>query len=630
MRHAIRSLQSAVLAGAVLGALPSPADGADAAAAGPARSLQVSLDKTSLSVSPFEVSPPRLTASGVLPGDAIKVAIYWDLNRNGSVDAGEPLGALYRVVDGVVSKIGGVRNGNVPGDEDLVANGQIQVELRGNFLGRVTGVEGDALVKVWNEAAPSKVVYKVIHSRFPAQLQRISGSVVDTKDRPVSGAMVSLSSTIHGGGPVVFCFSDANGAYSAPVAPGSYRIDCWSTSHFHEDTFSSTQVDVNAGATVFTRGVVRDFVAKRTFTGTVVQTSGEAVPGMLLLLGTEEGKIIAGFSNETGRFSFNVEAEPYGFCPDESPFLGLSSLGLVANPNRDSLVDLTKSNRLNVSHPLAQKAGAMVYGKFKNDSGVALRGMTIRARNYTGGASYEDLGADSRVRADGSFWMATYPGTFELDLEDDLRGVIGCPYIYRKSTKGSSVTVARSAALNVGDVIAPVGTVTVKGKLLDSAGRPYPLLRYEGSWNFSFQADGSFAFKAFPSGEIVFQLSDEEGFGPLAQDLTVRFKNGVAAGTVVDTGTITVDPVSAGRPRALLQASSTVVTPGGSLRLSASAAGGGGLVYKWFKNGKRIAGASGSVLSLVGDTSAAGTAGSYYVEVSNAFGRTESNAVLLK
>src|SRR5436190_1545706 len=95
----------------------------------------------------FTVNPPQitndfvgkisLTITGLTAEQTVRVERYADLNGNGVIDSGEPLILSFAATDGRVSKIGGVRNLNVPGDEDGVTNGQIRVELPLSGVDRV-------------------------------------------------------------------------------------------------------------------------------------------------------------------------------------------------------------------------------------------------------------------------------------------------------------------------------------------------------------------------------------------------------------------------------------------------------------------------------------------------------------
>jgi hypothetical protein len=115
------------------------------AAATTGRNLALSTDKTSMAVDLLETDPLVVTVSGFLANDVVRVGVYWDVNRNGVIDSNEPLAACYKLMDGQLPKIGGVRNGNVPGDEDGAVNGSISAILRGAAAGQLSAVEGDVM-----------------------------------------------------------------------------------------------------------------------------------------------------------------------------------------------------------------------------------------------------------------------------------------------------------------------------------------------------------------------------------------------------------------------------------------------------------------------------------------------------
>src|SRR5687768_14230059 len=69
------------------------------------------------------------TITGVANGETVTIERFADVNQNGAVDFGEPALRSFVVKDGVRPTIGGVVNGNVPGDDDAAANGGIRVDL---------------------------------------------------------------------------------------------------------------------------------------------------------------------------------------------------------------------------------------------------------------------------------------------------------------------------------------------------------------------------------------------------------------------------------------------------------------------------------------------------------------------
>src|ERR1700722_19471451 len=86
----------------------------------------------SITVSPTEItnnyvgrillSISNLSSAGV----TVRVDRFLDVNSNGVVDANEWAGQSFFVTDGHEPLIGGVRNSNVPGDDDGLTNLTIQ------------------------------------------------------------------------------------------------------------------------------------------------------------------------------------------------------------------------------------------------------------------------------------------------------------------------------------------------------------------------------------------------------------------------------------------------------------------------------------------------------------------------
>src|SRR5438132_13317473 len=69
------------------------------------------------------------TITGIAAGETVTVERFADLNGNGAIDFGEPSLRTFLVTDGVQSKIAGVLNSNVAGDNDGAANGAIRIDL---------------------------------------------------------------------------------------------------------------------------------------------------------------------------------------------------------------------------------------------------------------------------------------------------------------------------------------------------------------------------------------------------------------------------------------------------------------------------------------------------------------------
>src|SRR5204863_3692018 len=69
----------------------------------------------------------NLQITGLTNGETVLLERYLDANANAAVDSGEPLVQSFKVTDGQVTAFGGVRDANIPGDEDGATNSQASV-----------------------------------------------------------------------------------------------------------------------------------------------------------------------------------------------------------------------------------------------------------------------------------------------------------------------------------------------------------------------------------------------------------------------------------------------------------------------------------------------------------------------
>jgi len=99
----------------------------------------------------LSVTPPIITndlvgsitvlITGLSAGKTVTLEKWTDFNGNGSIDIGQDyMLQSFTVTDGQLPIINSVRNLNVPGDDDGLANGQIRVGLY--YPGVDTGING--------------------------------------------------------------------------------------------------------------------------------------------------------------------------------------------------------------------------------------------------------------------------------------------------------------------------------------------------------------------------------------------------------------------------------------------------------------------------------------------------------
>jgi hypothetical protein len=83
----------------------------------PGRSAAATLSVTPNSISNLYPGNITLQINGLTNGETVLVERFLDINTNGVIDVSEPLVQSFRVTDGKVDSIGGVRNLNIPGDD---------------------------------------------------------------------------------------------------------------------------------------------------------------------------------------------------------------------------------------------------------------------------------------------------------------------------------------------------------------------------------------------------------------------------------------------------------------------------------------------------------------------------------
>lgn len=95
-------------------------------------------------VGPCDLSIDGLTS----PGQSVLVEEYLDTDGSTTITASDVLVRQFVLTDGQVISIGGQRNVNVPGDEDVTVNSQIQMRVVFRGQADLTQVNGLHLFRV--------------------------------------------------------------------------------------------------------------------------------------------------------------------------------------------------------------------------------------------------------------------------------------------------------------------------------------------------------------------------------------------------------------------------------------------------------------------------------------------------
>src|SRR5947207_10394792 len=186
-------------------------------------SVGLSAHAASLSVTPSSVSNTyagqiTLQITGLNNGETVRIERFVDVNSNGLIDTNDWLFSSFLVTDGQVTSFGGVRNANIPGDDDAVT-GHITTSVSFPNSPELSRVAGTELVRVsspTNRFTP--VVQPFTVTQF-AYSQSVTGTVTSgSSSVPYAG--VGLLVLV--GNDAVFlegALADAAGHFSLHAAP---------------------------------------------------------------------------------------------------------------------------------------------------------------------------------------------------------------------------------------------------------------------------------------------------------------------------------------------------------------------------------------------------------------------------
>lgn len=349
-----------------------------------------------------------LTVTGLTVGKTITVERFADLNGNGTNDAGEPLVLSFSVTDGQVPQIAGVRNLNVPGDEDGATNGQIPAELFFPWVDNV--VFSTAVKSIFRVSDPAggfpsaTQPFTVVQKVYP---QGVTGRITAAATGlPLADTPVALSNPNAPGTRVTV--TDTNGHYTIYSLPGNYVVAVV------KDGFISDQslvVSVGCGQWVTNNLALAG--GNLIIAGRVADGSGAGIPGIFISANSTNNLFVATFTDTNGNYVFRVPSNKWRIRPDKNQ---PAQLGCVALANRTD-VTVTNSSVSNVNFSLP-KIEAMIYGTVKDDRNNPVTGLQLSAQDY--GGQYEARGRTYTTNASytvgliSGLWPAAGPSTDEL------------------------------------------------------------------------------------------------------------------------------------------------------------------------------------------------------------------------
>ena len=337
-----------------------------------------------------------LQVTGLTNGEPVVLQKFIDANGNGAVDAGEALMGQFKITEGQVTRIGGVRNKNVPGDADETADGTINETFDfsdpkdfahhvANYVFRVSSPSGNF--------APIVRTFAVTNSTLG---QGVTGTVTGVP----YASIILLKPTADGSEPFVGGIANGSGVFSISCPPGTYQVLA-TKSGMVTDFASAPIVTVGTGSSA--NATIALSAANQTISGTLTNSvAGGVLAGVQLRLQSATGLFALGYSDTNGQFSIPVTAGVWS--PDLEGSM-VHTLGYVA-PEMLPDIDTTGGSVGGIVQPI-QPATALFYGNFRdggNQAGIAamrFSGDDQSRTNYAGGLTdgngYYTLGVAAGV-----------------------------------------------------------------------------------------------------------------------------------------------------------------------------------------------------------------------------------------
>ena len=362
----------------------------------------------------------------------------------------------FKVTDGQVPLIGGVRNPNVPGDDDGATNGSIRVDLP---FPNVDEVFSSAAVKFIFRISDPQNGFAPVTATFDVQQrvqpQGVSGKITSAAGgAPLPGAFVLLA--VPNGSPIAAVLTDANGGYSFNAVPGSYTVFVISNGFVSDQTAGAVTVIANQ----FARRDLALASGGFTISGKISdRSSGVGIAGVFVSADSQSTNNLfaGGLSDVNGNYSFSITVGQWKLRPVEGQ---LAQLGYV--DVQKVLVNGDNSGAATIDFHVP-KATALIYGTVKDGANNPVTGVKVQANDQ--GNLYKANGFTFSPNA--NYATGVVAGTWSVGPEPDslaARGYIGT---------GSEVTLNAGHALQVNFVVQAI-TAHLRGQIMDDSGAPIP------------------------------------------------------------------------------------------------------------------------------------------------------------
>jgi len=397
-------------------------------------------------------TPVVLHITGLTPGASATIERYMDANSNEIIDASEFLAERFTVIDGQVTTIGGIRNPNIPGDEDSAADGQISVNLNpsaGPELGRVAGAH---IIRVSSPVSDFTTFSRILTVNQQAAAQSISGMVSDGTN-PVPYAAVILLDATTDGEFVLGGVANLSGQFSINAPVGQYQIIAFAAGQVANFNLAPI-VDLTASTNAVQN--LTTIPGTTSLSGTISDASTSAgIGGIHCFLDGPGGDATIISTNADGTYTASVTAGNWNLevSGNSTKLLGYLTPG--GEPN--ATADTTSGAATGINIQLVPST-ALIYGTVTGPDSNPLPGIEMGSDN-----SEKTLFSKAATDAAGRYVLAVNAGSWDTFIFDSSPGLSG--FIIPGNT---STVISAGQAIEVDFMLTAVnehitGTVTNMG-----------------------------------------------------------------------------------------------------------------------------------------------------------------------
>ena len=337
---------------------------------------QPAMNMTPNTVDALSTANIQFNITGITAGSTVRIERFNDTDNSGYVDSYDPLVQSFLLTDGVVTVFNGVRDINIPGDENLSVDGAITAYYPMKALAELARGVGHYLFRVSSPTAAFAEFTVPFTITQTADGQSISGNVTSGAS-PVPYAMVGLLAGAEGE-YYMGVMADGAGNYTVNAPPGFYTV--MPIANGYVTDFSSlpsvildsgvSQTDVNLSLTAVTNAISGQLIDSVTLVG---------VPGVQVAMeNVTRDKFALTFTKADGTFVRGVTADNWSVDASE---LSLPPLGYLRMNN--SVPAVTTGGDVSGLNISLTKSTALVYGTVTNASLTPIAGLRMYASDPT-------------------------------------------------------------------------------------------------------------------------------------------------------------------------------------------------------------------------------------------------------